>query len=253
MLGTSSRDSSSPGESWTEDNVKLFVKCLSTSNPPPPSHASAHLQLLSLLPESAGPVPDQQQRDARHQGHEGEPRRWPWRCQGPWTQAQVGTCSPKYCPCDRVKSPEIIRVCLLGVCLPQRHRGGDQELHLPHHRGVVVAQVDPCSGHGETCEFAHLRLDQGLDCGFCKQRILCKQTDNEISKCVRTLICLGGVADHEAPLVALGEVVQVAAPEHHLVGPPAAGEPHRVPQPGRHRELGHRRRSCSTHKALTQN
>ena len=72
MLGTSSRDSSSPGESWTEDNVKLFVKCLSTSNPPRPSHASAHLQLLSLLPESAGPVPDQQQRDARHEGHEGE-------------------------------------------------------------------------------------------------------------------------------------------------------------------------------------
>ena len=91
MLGTSSRDSSSPGESWTVDNMKLVVKMSRVQQVSLP-----HLQLLALLPESAGPVPDQQQRDARHQGHEGE------HGDGRGDAQDPGHMFPKHCHCDRV-------------------------------------------------------------------------------------------------------------------------------------------------------
>lgn len=77
MLGTSSRDSSSPGESWTVDNMKLFVKCPSIpclSSPLTAVPASWVCWPCAWPAAARCPTP----------GSRGRTRRWPWRCPGPW-------------------------------------------------------------------------------------------------------------------------------------------------------------------------
>ena len=60
MLGTSSRDSSSPGESWTVDNMKLFVKCPSIPSLPQLTFncCPCFLSLLALCLTSSSAMPD---------------------------------------------------------------------------------------------------------------------------------------------------------------------------------------------------